>query len=239
MIQFKMINKLSIAFFFFCFSSQIIGQNVTISGVVKDLISGESLPGVTVLEKNTYNGVFTDSDGNYSITTSSTSPILLFTSIGYIKQEITIESESQTEAKVVNINLKLDVAGLEEAVVMGYGNQERSKISGAVSTIDTKEITSLPVLRTEQALQGRTSGVQVSQNSGQPGSTQSIRIRGTGSLNNSEPLFVVDGIPSFGIDYLNASDIESITVLKDAASAAIYGARGGNGVILVDRKSVV
>ena len=236
MTPLKMINKIFIAFFLFCFSSQIIGQNVKISGVVKDLISGESLPGVTVLEKNTYNGVFTDSNGNYSLTTSTTSPVLLFTSIGYIKQEITIESESPTDVKVINIELKLDVAGLEEAVVMGYGNQERSKISGAVATIGTKEITSLPVLRTEQALQGRTSGVQVSQNSGQPGSTQSIRIRGTGSLNNSEPLFVVDGIPSFGIDYLNASDIESITVLKDAASAAIYGARGGNGVILVTTK---
>ena len=118
-----MINKIFIAFFLFCFSSQIIGQNVKISGVVKDLISGESLPGVTVLEKNTYNGVFTDSNGNYSITTSTTSPVLLFTSIGYIKQEITIESESPTDVKVINIELKLDVAGLEEAVVMGYGNQ--------------------------------------------------------------------------------------------------------------------
>jgi len=111
MIQLNMINKLSVVFFLFCFSSQIIGQNVKISGVVKDLISGESLPGVTVLEKNTYNGVFTDSNGNYSITTSSTSPVLLFTSIGYIKQEITIEST--TEVKVINIELKLDVAGLE------------------------------------------------------------------------------------------------------------------------------
>ena len=231
-----MINKLTIALFLFSFSSQIIGQNVTISGVVKDINSGESLPGVTVLEKNTYNGVFTDSNGNYTLITSSTPTVIVFSSIGYIKQEIAIEEGATTDSRVVNINLKLDVAGLEEAVVMGYGNQERSKISGAVSTIDTKEITSLPVLRTEQALQGRTSGVQVSQNSGQPGSTQSIRIRGTGSLNNSEPLFVVDGIPSFGIDYLNASDIESISVLKDAASAAIYGARGGNGVILVTTK---
>ena len=236
MTPLKMMNKIFIAFISLCFSSHIIGQNITVSGVVKDLISGESLPGVTVLEKNTYNGVFTDVNGNYTITTSSTSPVILFSFIGYMKQEIAIESVSQTESKVVNVSLKLDVAGLEEAIVMGYGNQDRSKISGSVATIGSKEITALPVLRTEQALQGRTSGVQVSQNSGQPGSTQSIRIRGTGSLNNSEPLFVVDGIPSFGIDYLNASDIESITVLKDAASAAIYGARGGNGVILVTTK---
>ena len=106
-----MIQKILIAFLCFGISSHLIGQNVTISGVVKDLISGESLPGVTVLEKNTYNGVFTDSDGNYSITTSSTSPVIQFSYIGYIKQDITIESGSQTDAKVANINLKHDVAG--------------------------------------------------------------------------------------------------------------------------------
>ena len=136
-----------------------------------------------------------------------------------------------------NVQLDADIAGLEEVIVVGYGNQKRSKISGAVGTIDTKEITSLPVLRTEQALQGRAAGVQVTQNSGQPGSTQSIRIRGTGSLNNAEPLYVIDGIPSGGIDYLNPADIESISILKDAASAAIYGARGGNGVVLITTKT--
>ncbi|MED5318749.1 MAG: TonB-dependent receptor plug domain-containing protein, partial [Bacteroidota bacterium] len=127
-------------------------------------------------------------------------------------------------------------AGLEEAVVIGYGNQQRSKISGAVTTVDIKEATSIPVLRTEQALQGRAAGVQVTQNSGQPGSTQTIRIRGLGSINNSDPLFIVDGIPSGGIDYLNPSDIESISILKDAASTAIYGARGANGVVLITTK---
>ena len=135
MTHLKMMNKIFIAFISLCFSSQIIGQNITVSGVVKDLISGESIPGVTVLEKNTYNGVFTDVNGNYTITTSSTSPVILFSFIGYMKQEIAIESVSQTESKVVNVSLKLDVAGLEEAIVMGYGNQDRSKISGSVATM--------------------------------------------------------------------------------------------------------
>jgi TonB-linked SusC/RagA family outer membrane protein len=207
-------------------------QGKSVTGVVTSADENVGLPGVTVVEKGTQNATFTDIDGRYTLMVASNEAVLTFSFIGYVKKERTV-----AEAASIDVVLELDVESLEEAIVMGYGNQKRSKISGAVGTISTKEITSLPVLRTEQALQGRAAGVQVTQNSGQPGSTQSIRIRGTGSLNNAEPLFVVDGIPSAGIDYLNPSDIESISILKDAASAAIYGARGGNGVVLITTKA--
>jgi len=202
---------------------------IAVSGTV--LEGDMPLPGVSVTVKGSYAGTSTDLDGRFSLSVASGST-LVFSYIGYLRQEVTV-TNTVSDLKV---SLKPDVAGLEEAVVIGYGNQQRSKISGAVTTVDIKEATSIPVLRTEQALQGRAAGVQVTQNSGQPGSTPTIRIRGLGSINNSEPLFIVDGIPSGGIDYLNPSDIESISILKDAASAAIYGARGGNGVVVITTK---
>lgn len=207
-------------------------QGRMVSGTVTAIEDGLGLPGVTVVEKGTQNATFSDIDGKFTLPVSSDPATLVFSFIGYRSKEVAVSA-----GQPVDVKLDADIAGLEEVIVIGYGNQKRSKISGAVGTIDTKEITSLPVLRTEQALQGRAAGVQVTQNSGQPGSTQSIRIRGTGSLNNAEPLYVIDGIPSGGIDYLNPADIESISILKDAASAAIYGARGGNGVVLITTKT--
>ena len=205
------------------------GQIISVGGVVVD--ADMPLPGVSVTVKGSYTGTATDLDGKFALTMES-GATLVFTYIGYLRQELKVVN-TVSDLKVI---LKPDVAGLEEAVVIGYGNQQRSKISGSVTTVDIKEATSIPVLRTEQALQGRAAGVQVTQNSGQPGSTPTIRIRGLGSINNAEPLFIVDGIPSGGIDYLNPSDIESISILKDAASAAIYGARGGNGVVVITTK---
>ncbi len=226
-------KKLLLAFGFIgAILTTSFSQGKMVSGTVIASEGGFGLPGVTVVEKGTQNATFSDIDGKFALPVLGDSVTLVFSFIGYRSKEV-----STSSIEPVNIQLDADVAGLEQVVVVGYGNQKRSKISGAVGTIDTKEITSLPVLRTEQALQGRAAGVQVTQNSGQPGSTQSIRIRGTGSLNNAEPLYVIDGIPSGGIDYLNPSDIESISILKDAASAAIYGARGGNGVVLITTKS--
>jgi len=213
----------------FCLQ-MLFSQGKSVSGAVVDA-DNLPIPGVTVVEKGTQNGTTTDGDGKYTITVNSDQSILIFSFIGFGSEERLVGTSS-----VVDLQLKVLSKEMDPVVVIGYGNQKRSKISGAVSTINPDEITKAPVLRTEQALQGRTAGVQVTQNSGQPGSTQSIRIRGTSSINNAEPLFVVDGIPSFGIDYLNPSDIESISILKDAASAAIYGARGGNGVVLVTTK---
>lgn len=208
------------------------GQGIAVSGTVISGDDNQPLPGATVIEKGTNNGVVTDFDGKYSLTVADESATLVFSFIGFITVEKTVGSQN-----TIDVTLNLTAEELDEVVVIGYGNQKRSKISGSVVKLETDEITSAPVLRTEQALQGRSAGVQVSQNSGQPGSTQSIRIRGTGSINNAEPLFVIDGIPSFGIDYLNPADIESMSILKDAASAAIYGARGGNGVVLITTKN--
>lgn len=226
-------KKLLLAFGFIgAILATSFSQGRMVSGTVTAAEDGLGLPGVTVVEKGTQNATFSDIDGNFTLPVSGDSVTLVFSFIGYRNKEVNAASN-----QTVNVQLDADIAGLDEVIVVGYGNQKRSKISGAVGTIDTKEITSLPVLRTEQALQGRAAGVQVTQNSGQPGSTQSIRIRGTGSLNNAEPLYVIDGIPSGGIDYLNPADIESISILKDAASAAIYGARGGNGVVLITTKT--
>ena len=223
------ISSLMALVLFFGASSGLWAQTISVGGTVVD--GDMPLPGVSVTVKGAYAGTATDLDGKFALTAESGATVV-FSYIGYLRKELTV-ANTVADLKVV---LQPDVAGLEEAVVIGYGNQQRSKISGAVTTVDIKEATSIPVLRTEQALQGRAAGVQVTQNSGQPGSTQTIRIRGLGSINNSDPLFIVDGIPSGGIDYLNPSDIESISILKDAASTAIYGARGANGVVLITTK---
>ena len=223
------LSSLATLILLFGASSGLLAQTISVGGTVVD--GDLPLPGVSVTVKGSYAGTATDLDGKFALTAES-GATLVFSYIGYLRQELTV-TNTVSDLKVT---LRPDVAGLEEAVVIGYGNQQRSKISGAVTTVDIKEATSIPVLRTEQALQGRAAGVQVTQNSGQPGSTQTIRIRGLGSINNSDPLFIVDGIPSGGIDYLNPSDIESISILKDAASTAIYGARGANGVVLITTK---
>ena len=212
-------------------SAHVFSQKMDVTGTVLSSDDNSPLPSATIYEKGTANTTITDVNGAYNISVENSQAVLVFSFVGYLEQEFTVG-----EKNAINVSLNPNVRDLDQAIVMGYGNQKRSKISGSVSTLDSKEITSIPILRTEQALQGRSAGVQVTQTSGQPGSAQSIRIRGTGSINNSEPLFVVDGIPSFGIDYLNPADIESMTILKDAASAAIYGARGGNGVVLVTTK---
>lgn len=213
------------------FSTQMLFAQKSISGTVTAAEDNLGLPSVSIVEKGTSNGVTSDLEGKYTINVANDDAVLVFSFIGYTTQEVAVAGKT-----TIDLTMSTDTELFDDVVVIGYGNQKRSKISGAVSTIDPKDITAVPVLRTEQALQGRTSGVQVTQNSGQPGSSQSIRVRGTGSINNAEPLWVVDGIPQGGIDYLNPADIESISILKDAASAAIYGARGGNGVILVTTK---
>jgi len=151
---------------------------------------------------------------------------------GYVAQEITVGKQRD-----IVVLLEEDNSVLNEVVVVGYGSQKRSSISGAVSSITSDEIAELPILRAEQALQGRVAGVTVAQNSGSPGSALTVRVRGTGTINNSDPLYIVDGVPVDGLDFLNPNDIESINVLKDAASSAIYGARGANGVVLITTKS--
>ncbi len=202
----------------------------TITGKVTD--GKESLIGATVLEKGTTNGALTDVEGNYTINVKDRkTAILLISFIGYEPKEVAVN-----DAQNIDIELVSGKA-LDELVVVGYGTQRKAVVTGAIAKVKGSDLENMPVPRIEQSLLGRTAGVRVTTGSGQPGEGATVRIRGTTSINNSEPLYVVDGIPvTGGIDYLNQADVESIEVLKDAASAAIYGARAASGVILVTTK---
>jgi len=213
-------------------SSLLMGQ-VTISGRITAAGSNEPLPGVTIIEQGTNKGTLSQDDGTYEITVADESATLLFSYLGYLKVEMPASAASP-----LNISLEEDVSDLDEVVIVGYGVQKKSVVTGAISSVSADDLQDMPVLRIEQSLLGRTSGVRVTTASGQPGEGATVRIRGTSSINNAEPLYVVDGIPiGGGIDFLNQDDIASIEVLKDAASASIYGARSAAGVILVTTKS--
>lgn len=203
---------------------QVIGKITTLPG-------NDPAIGATIIVKNSDVGVIADLEGKYSITVPDDRSVLVIIYTGYVEQEI----EAGNRA-TIDVMLKEGISQLNEVIVTGYGVQKRSNISGSVSTVHAEEIGKQPVLRVEQALQGRTAGVQIAQVSGSPGSALTVRVRGAGTINNSDPLYIVDGMPVDGLDYLNPNDIESINVLKDAASAAIYGARGANGVILITTK---
>ena len=223
--------KFFLPIFFLLFTFKIAAQ-IPISGRIIDKSNNEPLIGVTVAVKGTNLGGTTDIDGRYRFEVPNEAAVLLFSYAGYESAEIPVGTQRE-----INVILSENASLINEVVVVGYGTQKRSSISGAVSSITAKEISELPILRMEQALQGRVAGVTVTQNSGSPGSTLTVRVRGTSTINNSDPLYIVDGIPVDGLDFLNPNDIENINVLKDAASAAIYGARGANGVVLITTKS--
>lgn len=206
----------------------------SVSGSVVDS-GGVPLPGASIVEKGTTNGATTDFDGNYTISLADENAVLTISYIGFKTREVAVSGRSE-----ITITLQEDAAGLDEVVVVGYGSQKKSVVTGAISSVKSEDLENQQVTRVEDALKGRTSGVTVASNSGAPGEASTVRIRGTTSLNEgaSNPLYVVDGVVvgTGGIDYLNSSDIASIEVLKDAASAAIYGARSSAGVILVTTK---
>jgi TonB-linked SusC/RagA family outer membrane protein len=208
------------------------GQN----GLTGQVIDSNNmpLPGVSVAIKGTTAGTITDFDGNYSLNTKlSDSTVLVFSYVGFKTQEIIVDGKS-----VINVLMEEDTSLLDEVVVVGYGTQKKSVVTGAISGVKQTELEDLPITRVEQTLQGRVSGVTIAATSGQPGSNSTVRVRGITSLGFNEPLWVVDGvvIDSGGIGFLNQSDIESVEVLKDAASQAIYGARAAAGVILITTK---
>jgi TonB-dependent starch-binding outer membrane protein SusC len=216
----------------FITSLSAIAQN-SISGIVTIAPSNEPAIGASVAVKGTSQGTITDLDGRFSIkvTSSIDKAILVVSFTGCNTQEVALKGKNTVE-----ISLTENASQLDEVIVTGYGNQKRSNISGSVATIQASEISEKPILRVEQALQGRSAGVQVASSSGSPGAALTVRIRGTGTINNSDPLYIVDGIPVDGLDFLNPNDIENINILKDAASAAIYGSRGANGVVLITTK---
>ncbi|MDN5210849.1 TonB-dependent receptor [Fulvivirgaceae bacterium BMA12] len=202
-----------------------------ISGTVKDE-TGAALPGVNVLLKGTTVGSITDADGKFTIAVPDDNAVLVFSFIGYLSQEVVVGVRS-----VIDISLIADVTALEEVIVLGYGSQRRQDISGAVSTISGDKINNVVTGNATQALLGKAAGVRVEVNGGAPGATANVIIRGTGSLSNQNPLYVIDGVFSDDMSFLNPADIESIQVLKDAAAASIYGARAGQGVIIVTTKN--
>ncbi|HEX8530262.1 MAG TPA: TonB-dependent receptor plug domain-containing protein, partial [Cytophagales bacterium] len=204
------------------------GYEVTVRGRVTG-DNGEGLPGVNVLVKGTTTGTTTDAGGNYTLNVPGNNDVLVFSFIGYITQEIPVNSRS-----TLNVRLVADLEALEEVVVVAYGTQKRASVTGAISSVSSKDIVALPVPSVEQAIQGRVAGVLVV-NNGQPGDAPLVRLRGVNSINYaSGPLYVVDGIPQVdNFNNFDSRDIESVEVLKDANSAALYGSRAAAGVILV------
>ena len=204
---------------------------IVITGKVVDT-QGQALPGVNVVVKNTNTGTATGADGTYKISVPNTLAILVFSYVGYQKQEVAVGNRT-----AVNITLQADENSLSEVVVTGYSTQQRRDITGAVASVDAKDLTVVPATNFAQQLQGRVAGVQVGTD-GQPGGEVSVRIRGVGSITgSSDPLYIIDGVPTQGgLNQLNPNDIESLQVLKDAASASIYGARASNGVVIITTK---
>ncbi len=201
-------------------------QRVTISGRVVD-DQNEPLIAVGVVQRGTTNGVITDLDGNYSITVPAGATIQ-FSSVGYVTQEIVA-----TTTTTVNITLATDNLMIEETVVVGYGVQKKSDVTGAISQVKAEDIANRTITSPEAALQGKTAGVQAYASSARPGATPAIRVRGISSNNDANPLYVVDGRITNSIAGIDPNDIESMEVLKDGASAAIYGAEAGNGVVMI------
>lgn len=204
-------------------------QQQQLTGKVIDAETGEPMPGVNIIVKGTSFGAMTDIEGNYTISVPNKNVTLQFTFIGYIAQEITLEGQSQ-----LNISLQPDIEQLSEVVVIGYGTVKRVNVTGAVSSVKYDDaIANRPITNASQALGGSMTGIWVSQNSGKPGSDGAqLRVRGWGTLNDANPLVIIDGVEG-DFSQINPSDIENISVLKDAASAAIYGSKAANGVVLV------
>lgn len=228
--KWKKLHILMIICLFLSASLPSMAQQLTIKGQVSDATQGDPLIGVTILEKGTTNGTVTDFDGHYTLKVSSQRSILVFSFVGYVSQEV------KADHSLINIRLKEDSKTLQEVVVVGYGTQKKVNLTGAVSQIDGDAIATKPSANVLSAMQGEMPGVQVLRSSGEPGSeTSGIRIRGFSSTNSTSALVLVDGVES-DINLLNPNDIESISILKDAAACAIYGARAAAGVILVTTK---
>ena len=222
------------ALLFFLSSLALYAQELNVKGVVTSADDGQPIPGATVVVKGKTTGIITKLDGVYSLKVPGNAT-LIFSFVGLKTQEVAVNNKT-----TINVVLASATEAIEEVVVVGYGTQKKSVVTGAISSVKAKDLEKVSPGRVDQALQGRVSGVTVASNSGQPGSTATIRVRGVTTFGDggNNPLWVVDGVvvDAGGIGYLNQSDIESIEVLKDAASSAIYGTRAATGVILVTTK---
>lgn len=214
------------------------GEGVSLSSRMEILVTGtvvedngSPLPGVNVLVKGTTRGSVTDANGKFSISVDSENDVLVFSFIGFVTQEVPLNGQSS-----LNVTLVTDTQTLNEVVVVGYGTQEKKDVTGSVASVKGAEIENLPVASASQSLQGRASGVNIVRSGGAPGNAGSIRVRGVGTINDADPLIVIDGVPASNINDVNPNDIESIEILKDASASAIYGTRAANGVVIITTK---
>ena len=207
----------------------VLAQDFRVQGKVTDQ-EGEAIPGVAVMAKGTSTGAVTDFNGNYSINMAGPDGTLVFSFVGFQTQEVPVNNRS-----TIDVQLEGDIKSLEEVVVVGYGSQLKAEVTGSVQAVSAEELKDIPVASVTQKLQGRLAGVQINQTTGKPGQGMSVRIRGQLSVTGgSDPLYVIDGFPiTGGIGDINPDEIETITILKDAASTSLYGSRAANGVVLI------
>lgn len=205
-------------------------QERKVTGKVLSAADGQGLPGASVMVKGTKVGVATGAGGEFTIAVKGANDVLLVTSVGFQNQEVKVGSQSN-----ITVRLSEDVANLTEVVVTGYGTQSKRDITGAVTTVNAKDLQSVPATTFAQQLQGRASGLSIV-NDATPGGNATVRIRGFGTIGNNDPLFIIDGVPTENQGNLNPNDIETIQILKDASSASIYGSRAANGVVIITTK---
>src|SRR6476620_4394745 len=234
MLLMNLSKKLLLAVCILFGSLQLLAQTKVLTGKITASKENVPISGDTVNVKGTSNSVATSSDGSFSISVNTTRPTLIISSVNYVKKEVTVNANES------NIAISLDASEgtLGEVVVVGYGVQKKSDLTGSISSIKGSEVTQLSTQRVDQALQGRASGVYVLNTDGAPGGNTTIRVRGMNSINGgNNALVVIDGLQGGNLNSLNPNDIESIEILKDASATAIYGSRGANGVILITTKS--
>ncbi|HEX6180788.1 MAG TPA: TonB-dependent receptor plug domain-containing protein, partial [Chitinophagaceae bacterium] len=210
----------------------VLAQTFQVSGQVTSKATGQPLIGATIQLKGTTTATASDQEGKFSLAVPNSGGTLVVSYTGMTTEEVAVN-----QAGTVNFNLSDMPGSLNEVVVIGYGQQKKSLVTGAISSVKADQLATVSATRLDQALQGRTSGVYIAPTSGQPGAGLNVRIRGTGSNRNSSPLYIIDGVRAGGIESIDPSQIASVEVLKDAASSAIYGAEGANGVIIITTKT--
>ncbi len=210
-------------------SSSIFAQDKMVTGKITDASNGTGIPGSSIVLKGTTKGLVTDSNGDFKFSVPSNATLVV-SSVGFITQEINVGNKS-----IINVSLATDLKALDEIVVTGYGSQSKREITGAVTTVNARELASVPATTFAQQLQGRAAGLNIV-NDATPGGNATVRIRGFGTIGNNDPLFIIDGVPTENQGNLNPNDIETIQILKDASSASIYGSRAANGVVIITTK---
>ncbi len=228
----NIMNRLALSALIFLLSLNIVNAQRMIQGIVKDASTGNPLPGVNIIIEGTTRGTSTDAEGNFALEVKPEDEILEFSFVGYEKKKLPIGNEDHLE-----VLLSQKSQEMEEIVVVGYGTMKKSDLTGSVSSVKSESLNKLSSSNALDALAGKLSGAQISSSSGEPGSNPIVRVRGVGTINNANPIYVVDGVILDDISFLSSSDIESVELLKDASATAIYGSRGANGVFMITTKS--